>query len=331
MHIGLVCPFTHGPTRGNITSVQRIAKYLRLLGCTVSLIPLDCPEPQRLGAGNPDLLHGFHAYHAGPETRRQSLSLQVPYLLTLTGSDLFDPTFRDHPATLQAIDDAAVVTCFDPLVSQLAAESFPQASHKLLVLPQGVEPFPTAVPRAKSDDTFVILLPAALRPVKGVEWAIDQLAPLAAEQHHMQLWIAGGVLDAGYADQIRSKAADLPWIHLLGEVPYQDMGSLYASADLVLNSSLFEGGMANALLEAMVMAKPVLARDIPGNHSLIYHGKTGWLFGNGKELRQLVLEKAVQPDQRASIGQAAQTYVINHFSPEREASSLVQIYSRLLT
>jgi L-malate glycosyltransferase len=334
MRIALICPFSLGPTRGNITSVQRIARHLQLAACQVDLVSLDAPDRteqlQQLAASAPDLLHAFHAFHAGPVTRQTTHLLDVPYLITLTGSDLFDPTLRDHPATSLAIADAAAITCFDPLVAKLAATSFPLAAQKLAIIPQGVEPFPDAVPLQKPEGSCVILLPAALRPVKGIDFAIHELAPLAAELPNLQLWIAGGVIDAAYAGQIRALAASCPWITLLGEVPYQAMGQLYATVDLVLNSSQFEGGMANALLEAMVMGKPVVARNIPGNRSLIWHGETGWLFKDGSALRDLVRAVAKQPEQRITVGRAAQNHVLQNFSPDQEATALMQLYHSTL-
>lgn len=307
--------------------------HLQQQGCQVSMIPLDGPELakqlQQLPVSPPDLLHAFHAFHAGPVARRTATALNIPYLITLTGSDLFDPSLRDHPDTRQAIADAAAITCFDSLVAKLAAGSFPGSAQKIVVIPQGVEPFPESLPLPKPENSFIILLPAALRPVKGIDFAIHQLAPLATKLPGLQLWIVGGALDSRYEASIRAEAANCPWVKLLGETPYQSMGQQYVTADLVLNSSEFEGGMANVLLEAMIMAKPVLARDIPGNRSLILHGKTGWLFEDGDTLRQLILALAQQPDQREQVGRAAQRFVTEHYSPSQEALTLIKLYKKL--
>ena len=334
MRIALFCPFSQGPTRGNITSVQRIARHLQIHGLQTDLISLDATDLplrlQNLIATPPTLLHGFHAFHAGPLTRTTAQQLGLPYLITLTGSDLFDPALRDHTETRRALHDAAAVTCFDPLVAELAKQAFPQIPPKLHVIPQGVEPFQETIPAEKPSDSFVILLPAALRPVKGIASAIEQLTPLALEHPRIQLWIAGGELDHQYAATIRTQAAKLPWVKLLGEVPYQSMGALYAAADLVLNSSQFEGGMANALLEAMVMGKPVLARDVPGNRSLIRHGETGWLFQDGEELCRLISQLMAHPTLRTTVAAQAQQHVLAQYSPQREADLLTQLYRSLL-
>ena len=334
MQIALFSPYSQGPIRGNITSVQRIARHLQMHGLQTDLISLDATDLplrlQKLASTPPTLLHGFHAFHVGPLTRTTAQQLGVPYLITLTGSDLFDPNLRDHPDTIRALGDAAAVTCFDPLVAKLALQAFPQISPRLHVIPQGVEPFQNTILTEKTSDSFVILLPAALRPVKGIDFAIEQLTPLALEHPRMQLWIAGGELDYQYASTIRAQATKLPWVKLLGEVPHQSMGALYAAADLVLNSSEFEGGMANALLEAMVMGKPVVARDVPGNRSLICHGETGWLFQGGEELRCLIRQLMADPTVRDKVAGQAQQHVLTQYSPQREAGLLAELYRSLL-
>lgn len=334
MHIALFCPFTQGPTRGNITSVQRIARHLQLSGNQVDLIPLDAPDRslclQRLIAAPPDLLHAFHAFHAGPITRSMAHTLGVPYLITLTGSDLFDPALRDHPETLLALNDATSITCFDHLVAELATQTFPRVAGKLVVIPQGVEPFVVPVAAERTAVSFCILLPAALRPVKGIDYAITHLAPLAAERPELRLWIAGGSLDDTYTEAIERQAAGLPWVKLLGEIPHQEMGTLYAVADLVLNSSQFEGGMANALLEAMAMAKPVLARDVPGNRSLIHHGRTGWLYRDGSDLCNQTRQLMDDPALRDTVARQARQHVLTQYSPQQEADLLIRLYHSLL-
>ncbi len=333
MFCALFCPFSHGPTRGNITSVQRIARHLQLQGCRVQLITLDTADLEQqldlLLHDPPDLLHAFHAHYAGPLARATAARLGIPYLITLTGSDLFDPALRDHADTLQALNDAKAVTCFDDLIAEQAVAAFPDIAAKLTIIHQGVEPHPVVPHCTRTDSALVILLPAALRPVKGIETALEQLTPLALQLPHLQLWIVGGVIDPGYAAMISARAARLPWVRLLGEVPHRAMGSCYASADLILNCSVFEGGMANALLEAMVLGRPVIANNIPGNRSLIRHGETGWLYNSGEELRQLVVTLAQQPDQRQRVGRAAQQLALTTFCPEQEACDLIRLYRQI--
>ena len=333
LHIALICPFSSGPGRGNITTVGRIAGNLPSAGCRVTRIDLDVEKIETclaaLNPDRPDLLHAFHAYHAGPSARRISRRFNIPYLITITGSDLFDPSLCSAPETRLAIGDAAALTCFDPQVAQHLAEQFPQTAERISVIPQGVAPLPLQNPYPRSIDEFLILLPAALRPVKGVIEAIAALAPLAREFPALRLLVAGGALDPDYAEVVSETAVALPWVELLGDVPYQQMGELYAAADLVLNSSLFEGGMANTLPEAMIMGKSVLARNILGNCPLIRHGETGWLFNDDEQLRQLV-RRLSAPDLRTKIGTAGRDYVLKYCSPLTEANRYATLYRQIL-
>lgn len=333
MRIALICPFSTGPIRGNITTVRRIADYLSKSGCRTTVLPLDALSPAELRETlvrfRPDLLHAFHAFHAGPVARELALETGVPYLITLTGSDLFDPAMNSAPATRKALADCGAVSCFDSLVARTAQEVFPEAAGKLAVVPQGVVPLPVSEPYPRTDGQFLILLPAALRPVKGIIQALDALTPLAEEIPSLRLLLAGGDLDPVYARTVRQRAAQLAWVHQLGEVPFQNMGALYAAADLALNCSLFEGGMANTLLEAMSMGRPVVARNIPGNRSLIRHGKTGWLYESDDDLRDLVRWAISGPEQLTVIARAAERFIRRRCSPEIEARRYVRIYERL--
>lgn len=335
MHIALLAPFSNGPIRGNIITVQRIARYLQQQGLQAELLPLDqIDQPQldrRLIDHRPDLLHAFHAFHAAPLAREAAQRHGIPYLVTITGSDLFDPQFRDHPATRLALTEARAVICFDETVADHLRCAFDLTTATIAIIPQGVEitiPSPSGPHPA---DTFTILLPAALRPVKGIVEAIDALTPLAASDKRLRLKLAGGDLDQEYSRRVALKVRTLDWVELLGEVPHDAMGALYAGCDVVLNSSHFEGGMANSLLEAMAWARPVIASDVPGNRSLIRDGATGLLYRGSTDLQDKLRQLMQQPDRCAKIGRAAHDYVVSKFSAEQEATALVALYRRILT
>ncbi len=334
MNIALICPFSSGPGRGNITTVRRIAEHLPAVGCKVTTINLDCSsiieQQTLLDQSRPDLLHAFHAYHAGPTARQASRLLGIPYMITITGSDLFDSSLCNDPATRSAIQDADAVSCFDPLVAQRLTKLFPHIGGRVAVIPQGVAALPPGIPYSKQDAVFLILLPAALRPVKGVTGAIAALAPLALELPTLRLLLVGGAIDPDYAEEVHNLAAGHPWISVIGDIPYHQMGGLYAAADIVMNASIFEGGMSNALLEAMVMGKPVLARDVLGNRSLVHHGETGWLYRTDEELRECVRNLVFNPELGAKTGDTGREFVQKHCSPQTEAKNYAAVYRRLI-
>lgn len=82
-------------------------------------------------------------------------------------------------------------------------------------------------------------------------------------------------------DRLRAQAADLglaSQVEFLGYVP--DMPSMYAEADLVVQSALTEG-LPNVILEAAFLRVPVVATDVGGTSEVIEHGRSGWLIKPG--------------------------------------------------
>ena len=334
MRIAFIAPYSTGPMRGNITTVRRIASFVGQAGAETLILPRDTMTTaeigQRLAAFSPDVIHGFHACHCGETACCQAELLDIPCVITITGSDVHDPLHRDDPATVRAMACAAAIVCFDEFVAADVVGHFPRTVDRIAVVPQGVEPLPVsgAVPAGIPDDAFVLLLPAALRPVKNIEFPLKALASVVHERFPLLLAIAGGAIDREYAVGIREMIEACPFATWLGEVPYERMGDFYARADLVLNCSTAEA-MPNSLLEAMALGRPVLAAAIPGNRSLVQDGVTGWLYRGDAEFRAQVVRLAGDTRLRTAGGKRAREYVRSRFSPVLEAARYLELYRSL--
>ena len=335
MRVAVISPFSAGPRRGNITTVDRIVRSLEQLGAELLVMPVDAvPRADmltHLKEFEADIIHGFHARYCGDTARQLARSMDIPYLLTITGSDISDPVLRSHPDTADAISSAAVVACFDNHEAGLVATCFPEAVNRVVLVPQGVEPPPVTggMPDGVPDDALVLLLPAALRPVKNIEFPLRALLPLAEAHPQLLLVIAGGVIDRAYADRVQKILSRTPFARWLGEVPYGQMGDLYARADIVLNCSRFEG-MPNSLMEAMALGRPVLAVDIPGNRSLVREGETGLLFHGAESFRRQLLRLIHNPQLRTRCAGNAREHMLTAFPPMREAKQYLSLYQRVL-
>src|SRR5512133_1595608 len=332
MRIAIISPYSCGPIRGNVTTVRRIVQALGEVGLETIVLPVDVMSLAEiectLQAFAPDMIHAFHAGLCGGPACCLAERLGVPFVITITGSDINDPLFREQSSTRHALAQAAAIICFDEPAAAQVGSFFPGLSGRIAVIPQGVVPLPVTVDFGcgVADDAFVLLLPAALRPVKNIEFPLRILASMGREIDQLVLVIAGGVIDQRYADSIREMLSGVTCATWLGEVPYEQMGALYARADVVLNCSLFEG-MPNSLLEAMALARPVLAVDIPGNLSLVHDNETGWLYHDEVGFRAQVTRLMGDAALRAEVGERARDYVQSKFSPRLEADRYIELYA----
>ncbi len=119
-------------------------------------------------------------------------------------------------------------------------------------------------------------------------------------------------------------------MHFLGF--RSDVMELLAACDVFALPS-FEEPCAVAYLEAMAMAKPVVALRSGGTPELVVHGQTG-LLSEPKDVAGLARNLAIlceNPELRANLGGAGRRRVEDVFTPSRLAADIELIYRHLLT
>lgn len=331
MRIAIIAPYSLGPTRGNIITVQRIEQHLKLAGIELLHIAVDNASADeidnQLSTFSPDLIHAFHAYRTGPTAMRHALRLNIPYMITITGSDIHDSAMGESSATIEAISKAQAIICFNKSDADLVMNMYRQRIGTVNIIPQGVETLAACDEDlfGFEPDEFIVLLPAALRPVKRVEFAIEALAPLALSNPTLRLVIAGGILDQNYATTLQTITCDKPYVTWLGHVPHEKMGSLYKRANVVINCSESES-MPNSLMEAMALGRPLLVSDIAGNCSLVTAGKNGWTFSDAVDFRQRLLLIKENIDLATEYGEQARQDIQALYLPSEEARHYKELY-----
>jgi glycosyltransferase involved in cell wall biosynthesis len=207
---------------------------------------------------------------------------------------------------------------------------FPATQGRIAIVAQGVEPLDVIAGESFGLEmgAFNLLIPAALRPAKNIEFALHALVPLALANPLLRLIIAGGIIDSEYGAQLLALLPVFPFATWLGEVPHQRMGTLYTAVQVVINCSDFES-MPNSLLEAMVMGKAILAADIPGNRALIRHGTTGLLFHGESDFREYAGRLSADHELLSALGARAAARVGSTHSPEHEAAKYHDLYREI--
>lgn len=338
--VAVLTPFAAPSVRGNAVTVERIARGLRQRGVELrvwdlSVVPDGSVEHQIAQYG-PALIHCFHAFRTGPAALRLARRANVPLLVTVTGTDinqdLLDPD--SAPVVRRVLEGAAAVSVFDESMAKVIVDALPEIAARLVVVPQSVifeaasgHWAPAAALQRASGP--IVLFPAGIRKVKRSAFPLDPLDRLRPEHPGLELIYVGPVIDAEEGEALLRMLPAYPWARHLGAVPHNRMPALLELADVVLNCSLSEGGMANSVLEALALGRAVLATDIAGNRSLVEDGVTGFLFGSADELTAKADRLLKDPDLRARLGQGGRERVNSRFGADREIDGYLAAYTRL--
>ena len=334
MKIALIVPQYNHLTTGNAVTVHRISKYLTKHGCHTKIFSIDSIQAESLTKElqkfSPDIIHGFHALKTGTYAREAAATLLLPFVITLTGTDIYNSYSGSQLNLLKRnLRSASAIVCFHNSIKTEFSKKFPFIAEKCKVIPQGVELPSLNINQTRQTDNFTFFLPAGLRPVKNVTFPLNPFLKLHYKFGNLKFILAGPVIDKPYAERVKAEFNNFGFAEYAGEIPFEHMQDYYISSDVVLNCSISEGGMANSLLEAMSFGKAVLASNIEGNSSFIKDGENGFLYNQEEDFIEKAQKLILSPQLRLDIGKAGRKYVEMNCSPDIEAKRYIKEYENL--
>ena len=285
------------------------------------------------------LVHGVYALAAGHAAVVAAAWCGVASLVSIRGNDLDRGLFRasDLPLLQSAASRATLVTAVTREACHRAGRVF---GREVRYLPNSVDtgafrpqtPDNSLVASLDLADCAIIGFSGELREKKGLRYLLPAFARLAQRRSARLLLLGGLRSDARPAWDAfvaaAPEAADR--IHVL---EYQRspkrLSNLLSLCDLLVFPSLYEG-MPNAVMEAMAVARPVLATQVGGHADLIDHGATGALLPLSEldHLPEAMEELLDLPDeQRRDLGAAARKRMIESFSPQQESDGYARAYA----
>ena len=282
MRLLIVVPHQDRAT-GNRVTAERLQEGLIGRGHQVTVAATgEAPDELSgiVATAKPELVLLLHAWRSGRPWLLTGSTL--PFAVLLTGTDvnagMNDP--QQGPVIATVLARAAAILSQNELTVTALHRAHPELSGRLHHLPPGIRlgtaSFALRQVLSATAGDFVLLCPAGIRPVKGVLDLPALVDPLIQAGYPLRLALCGPILDDDYGWRLLTAIAGRPWADYLGVIPPDAMPDAMRQADVIVSNS-FSEGLPNALVEAVTLGRPVVARDIPGNRAVIATGRDGLL------------------------------------------------------
>lgn len=165
---------------------------------------------------------------------------------------------------------------------------------------------------------------------KGHATLIDAVKELTKELKNVRLVIVG----EGYLQDELVKQVDRLGLgdRVLFTGFQMDVSEIIATFDVAVLPSFFEG-MGRVILEAMAMAKPVVASRVGGIPDLVEDGRNGFLVqpGDVKALAATIKRLLIDKELAGEMGGRGRKMVDEKFNSDIMVRSIEEVYRHLLT
>jgi glycosyltransferase involved in cell wall biosynthesis len=177
-----------------------------------------------------------------------------------------------------------------------------------------------------------ILAAGRLCTEKGFHILLRALPSVVSRHPGVQIKIAG---TGPFVKHLRDLATRLDLdqrVNFLGQIPFAEMASVYAGADMVVVPSVFSEPLGRTVLEAMSCGKTVIASAVGAIPELIEHGRTGWLIPpeDSHALSEAILRLLADGSLRHSLGNNARQSIAQDFNDARVVEQTLRVYLSLL-
>jgi len=183
--------------------------------------------------------------------------------------------------------------------------------------------------RVAAHDCLVMIV-GRLEIEKGHEIFLKAAAEVVQHVPHVKFLIVG---DGPLMDHLKRLTQDLNLSDLVFFTGIlEDMPSVYAAGDIMVNASYTEG-LPMTILEAMASHLPIVASDVGSVGTVIQNGDNGLLLkpGDPQTLAAAIINLVKDPCKRALLSEKAYQDVCTRFSDTHMARKYKQVYEDILS
>ena len=227
---------------------------------------------------------------------------------------------------------AGVIAVSEQVRQRLIGAGVPSAKVHLIANGIDLKAFAAAAERPADQDShrhLTIGVVGRLSPEKGLPVFLEAAARVAAEFPGTRFALVGDGPDRAALEALAGKLEIALQVEFWGR--QQDMPAVYASLDMLVLSSLYEG-LPMVLLEAMASRLPVVATAVGDIPSVLDHGKAGVVVppGNAGALAEAMLDLLCHPERRDALADAGYNQVRKNFSAAKTAEAYMDLYRSVL-
>lgn len=288
--------------------------------------------------GNPADIYHSHGYGSlHPLQTAITAKLKgKPFIFTLHGypkrssffGNLFIWLYRNLMARIYLSIASKVISVTDQNLPEIRKEV---SQDKILVIPNGVDTDSFKPSADKKDKSFNVVFIGRFDRDKGVLELIDAFAELAKKVENARLTFVGS--DEGVTGNLKSRAAALGISERISfsSARRAEMPAVYASADLVVLPSYYEG-LSLVLLEALASCRPIIATSVgatPQVFAKAFGENSNWFLVPPKdtaELAKKLIYAHSNYEKLASLLPGARAVIVKEYSWAAVAKQTLKVY-----
>jgi len=182
-------------------------------------------------------------------------------------------------------------------------------------------------------DKNVILYLGRINWIKGLDFTVESFHELTKQRDDVVLVIVGS--DDGYKSKLEEMTDRLGLsdkVLFVGYMDGKEKQSALVDADVMVQTSVYEQGLAWASVEAMLCGTPTIVSKDTGAYEDLLRMDVGYAveYGNKAELKDTMLQILDNPDEAAAAAGKARDYIIANLSMQNKVQEYEAVYSACL-
>ncbi|XP_030641747.1 glycosyltransferase 1 domain-containing protein 1 [Chanos chanos] len=331
------------PKTGNCTTAERIRDHIESAGHTCVLRDTrEFSSPSDVATLlTKESFEGALAIHLF-KGGRLLLDVKVPFGVIFGGTDINEDVKDEHKRCVmtQVLRRARFAVAFTDKLKEAAEAFLASQSSKIYVQPQGIETKVAAdfswseflrssgVHGQHIEDLRVFLLVCGLRRVKDPLYLLRAFSEWHSQNPPVVLVIIGPTIDPVFSREVEESIRSSVGVFLASERDQEELHAVMQRSFALVNSSISEG-MSAAILEAMDLGVPVLARNIPGNAAIVKHEVTGLLYSSPEEFICQAKRLLNDAELLATVTRNGKHYIKEHHDSAGERRTYQQLVTML--